>query len=108
MRKWRNGSRAGLRNLCPQGRGGSSPPFRTIWGPIEFKFRTSDQGFLAMKPILKPIRCDVMRPRPFRVLRQSDHHRLGRDGGAPHRGNVLAAIDKPLSRFKLSDTREGT
>ena len=33
-REWRNGSRAGLRNLCPQGRGGSSPPFRINSAPL--------------------------------------------------------------------------
>ena len=42
-RKWRNGSRAGLRNLCPKGRGGSSPPsapLMTQTAQFEFRIRT--------------------------------------------------------------------
>lgn len=31
MRKWRNGSRASLRGWWEQSRGGSSPPFRTLF-----------------------------------------------------------------------------
>ena len=29
-REWRNGRRAGFRCQCPQGRGGSNPPSRTL------------------------------------------------------------------------------
>ena len=36
MPKWRNGRRAWFRTMCPQGRGGSTPPFGTIELGISF------------------------------------------------------------------------
>src|SRR5215211_7343204 len=34
-REWRNGRRAGFRCQCPQGRGGSNPPSRTVFPHVK-------------------------------------------------------------------------